>query len=140
MQLPVQWAITRQRPASNLGYNGKQTSKLPSFQRFFYQNGQNSTFNQFLCKILTNKSTRKKFQLIEGTKQIDSNNFHHNWRSLRCLNKLKTVTQAVSTIMGKCFWGCWQPIRCQLLRTLDQLTNQKLPIIVDKLFLSQKMP
>ena len=42
--------------------------EVPSFQRFFYQNGQNSTFNQFLCKILTNKSTRKKFQLIEGTK------------------------------------------------------------------------
>ena len=66
---------------------------LPSIQRFFYQNSQNMTFYQFLCKILTNKSTRKKIQLVEGTKEINSNNFHHNWRSLRCLNKLKCVTQ-----------------------------------------------
>ena len=44
------------------------SKSLPSFQRFFYQNGQNSTFNQFLCKIFTNKSTREKIQLIEGTK------------------------------------------------------------------------
>ena len=35
---------------------------------FFYQNCQNTAFNQFLCKILTNKSTRKKIQLVEGTK------------------------------------------------------------------------
>ena len=41
---------------------------VPSFQRFFYQKGQNTTFNQFLSKILTNKSTRKKIQLVEGTK------------------------------------------------------------------------
>ena len=69
------------------------TGKIPSYQRFFYQNSQNMTFYQFLCKILTNKSTRKKIQLVEGTKEINSNNFRHNWRSLRCLNKLKCVTQ-----------------------------------------------
>ena len=89
---------------------------LPSFQRFFYQNSQNMTFYQFLCKILTNKSTRKKIQLVEGTKEIVSNNFRHNWRSLRCLNKLKCVTQVYSTILGHCFYCFWQPIRRQLLK------------------------
>ena len=44
------------------------SKNVPSFQRFFYQKGQNTTFNQFLSKILTNKSTRKKIQLVEGTK------------------------------------------------------------------------
>ena len=99
---------------SNKVYSGK--LRIPSFQRFFYQNSQNMTFYQFLCKILTNKSTRKKIQLVEGTKEINSNNFHHNWRSLRCLNKLKCVTQVYSTILGHCFYCFWQPIRRQLLK------------------------
>ena len=77
--------------------NFHSTITYSTIQRFFYQNSQNMTFYQFickiLCKILTNKSTRKKIQLVEGTKEINSNNFHHNWRSLRCLNKLKCVTQ-----------------------------------------------
>ena len=36
------------------------------------------TFNQFLCKILTNKSSKKKIQVVEGMKKITSNNFCNN--------------------------------------------------------------
>ena len=107
---------------------------IPSFYPFFYKNPKNSTYFELLRNILTNKCTMKKNQHREVTMGIIWNNFWINWWSLRCSNKLKTVTQAVWTIMGKCFLGFLQPIRTKLLKTLKQLTNQKLPIIVHKLF------
>ena len=115
-------------------------SKYRRFTISLIKTLRNRPLANFYAKFSLTNGQLKKIQQKEDIINNNWNNFGLNQKSLRYLNKSKTVTQAVCTIMGKCFWGCWQPIRCQLLKTLDQLTNQKLPIIVDKLFLSQKMP
>ena len=99
----------------------------------------NLTFDNFLHKILTNKMTLKKIQNKEAAIGINRNYFGFDNGSLRYLNKLKSATHAVSTIVGKCFLSFKEPIRGKLLKRSKQLTNQKLPTIVDKLFLSPKL-
>ena len=68
----------------------------------------------------------KKNQHKEDIIKITINNFGSDWWSLRYLNKIKTVTQAVCMIMGKCFWGCWQPIRCQLFKNIGSADQSKI--------------
>ena len=112
-----------------------QESTIPSFYPFFYENLKNSTFNDLLRKILTNKVALKKIQHKEAAIGINQNYFGFKQGSLKYSNKLKSATHAVSMIVGKCFLGFYQPIRSKLLKTFKQLTNQKLPTIIDKLFL-----
>ena len=125
---------------SFIAHNGYSTCIIiPSFYPFFFENLINLIFDNFLRKILTNKITLKKIQHEEAAIGITWNNFGFDRGSFGYLNKLKSATQAVSTIVGKCFLGFNQPIRSKVLKRSKQLTNQKLPTIVDKLFLSPKL-